>query len=75
MRQMDEPKQCFQQMYDRNPIQIQAQFMKQFEASQQRIQVLENLLDIPVAEKKQIFHVTLQSILLSRLSLLFSINK
>ena len=52
MRQMDEPKQCFQQMYDRNPIQIQAQFMKQFEASQQRIQVLENLLDIPVAEKK-----------------------
>ena len=50
-----ELKQCFQQMYDRDPNQIQAQFLKlleEVEASQQRIQVLENLLGVSVPEKK-----------------------
>jgi len=44
-----ELRQCFKEMYDRNPDHVQAQFIKLLdvvEASQQRIQVLETLLGI-----------------------------
>jgi hypothetical protein len=42
-------RQCFRDTYDRNPDHVQAQFMKLLdivEASQQRIQILENFLGI-----------------------------
>ncbi len=42
-------RQCFKEMYDRNPDHIQAQFMKLLdilEASQKRIQALEKLLGV-----------------------------
>ncbi len=50
-----ELRQCFKQMYDKNPDQIQAQFMKLLdvvEASQQRIQALEKLLGIETQNNK-----------------------
>ena len=50
-----EARQCFQQMYDKDPSYIQAQFMKLLdvvEASQKRIEILEELLGVD-PQKKQ----------------------
>lgn len=50
-----ELRQCFKEMYDKNPDQVQAQFIKLLdivEASQKRIQVLENFLGVEPHENQ-----------------------